>query len=134
MVWIICQFFCWQEICSTITKLVDNKSVASLYHASAAAKGVGNCKVRQKFSSSGCFDELGKERIILDVWQRKIAQFLWFVSSKLKQRDRESKVVCCLLVSCWRCPESAEWCYQGLSSCSWYFLCILCLEKSRLAR
>lgn len=34
-----------QEICSTITKLVDNKSVASLYHASAAAKGVGNCKV-----------------------------------------------------------------------------------------
>nr|XP_022292604.1 dolichyl-diphosphooligosaccharide--protein glycosyltransferase subunit 2-like isoform X1 [Crassostrea virginica] len=33
-----------QEICSTITKLVDNKSVASLYHASAAAKGVGNCK------------------------------------------------------------------------------------------
>lgn len=33
-----------QEICSTITKLVDNKSVASLYHASAAAKCVGNCK------------------------------------------------------------------------------------------
>ncbi|XP_062570378.1 dolichyl-diphosphooligosaccharide--protein glycosyltransferase subunit 2-like [Saccostrea cucullata] len=33
-----------KEICSTITRLVDNKSVASLYHASAAAKGVGNCK------------------------------------------------------------------------------------------
>jgi len=34
-----------QNVCKDLSKIIDGSSVASIYHASAAAKAIGNCKV-----------------------------------------------------------------------------------------